>query len=150
MNKGIWFFGFPGSGKTYASRYLKKKIVNAFLIDGDFVRKFISTDLGYKIKDRKIQTKRLLGLAKLTLKNDLFPIITSSYLGRQVGTQAQKLGIKVIFVKRDRSLLKKKILKKKNVFGKDIKIEKFKFIIYENDIFYKKKLDKLIKNLKNN
>ena len=37
--KGIWFFGLSGSGKTYASKIIKKIKKNSITIDGDDVRK---------------------------------------------------------------------------------------------------------------
>ena len=45
--KGIWFYGLSGSGKTLLSNCLKKKIKNFIILDGDQIRKYISTDLGY-------------------------------------------------------------------------------------------------------
>ena len=32
--KGVWFYGISGSGKTQASKYLKKKIKNSIILDG--------------------------------------------------------------------------------------------------------------------
>ena len=61
MKKGIWLFGLSGSGKTYISKKISKKIKNSFIIDGDEVRKLISFDLGYKKSDRIKQNKRVLG-----------------------------------------------------------------------------------------
>ena len=56
--KGLWFFGMSGSGKTFASNYIKKFAIGSFLIDGDEIREKISFDLGYTLKDRKIQVKK--------------------------------------------------------------------------------------------
>ena len=68
--KGIWFFGLSGSGKTDLSNYLRKIIRKKILfIDGDQVRKYISNDLGYSLKDRKIQIYRILGLINLSIKS---------------------------------------------------------------------------------
>ena len=53
--KGLWFFGMSGSGKTYLSKILKNKIKNSVLVDGDVVRKYVSFDLGYSLKDREHQ-----------------------------------------------------------------------------------------------
>ena len=74
--KGVWFYGISGSGKTQASKYLKKKIKNSIILDGDHVRKFISFDLGYTVKDRKVQIKRMLGLGKICIKSKIFPILS--------------------------------------------------------------------------
>ena len=53
--KGIWFYGISGSGKSAATNYLKKKIKNSAILDGDQIRKLISYDLGYSVKDRKFK-----------------------------------------------------------------------------------------------
>ena len=48
---GIWLFGLSGSGKTYISKKIGKKIKkNTIIVDGDKVRSYISTDLGYSKK----------------------------------------------------------------------------------------------------
>ena len=78
--KGLWFFGLSGSGKTYISKKIAKKIENSFLIDGDVVRSLLSFDLGYSLKDRIKQNKRVLGLAQIAILNNKFPIISSVYL----------------------------------------------------------------------
>ena len=40
--KGIWFYGLSNSGKSFSSRYVKKKIKQkTVIVDGDEVRKFI-------------------------------------------------------------------------------------------------------------
>ena len=49
----------------------KNQFQNPFIIDGDIVRKFISYDIGYSIKDREIQISRILGIIKLALINNL-------------------------------------------------------------------------------
>jgi adenylylsulfate kinase len=78
--KSLWFFGLSGSGKTYISKKIAKKIKNSFLIDGDVVRSLISFDLGYSLNDRIKQNKRVLGLAKIAILNNQFLIISSVYL----------------------------------------------------------------------
>ena len=65
--KGIWFYGLSGSGKTYISKILHKKIKNSVVIDGDKVRKLISTDLNYSKSDRIIQLKRVFGISKIVI-----------------------------------------------------------------------------------
>ena len=87
--RGIWFYGYAGSGKTLASNYIKEFFPNPFLIDGDSVRKLISTDLNYSKRERVIQINRVLGIARLAISNKCFPIsttvsMTSRYLKRVV------------------------------------------------------------------
>ena len=74
---GLWLFGLSGSGKSYLSKKISTLIDNSFIVDGDFVRSKISFDLGYSKKDRIIQNKRVLGIAKMVIKNNYFPIISS-------------------------------------------------------------------------
>ena len=49
--KGIWFIGYSGSGKTYASKILKYKIKNSILIDGDEVRNLVQNLIVKVFKD---------------------------------------------------------------------------------------------------
>ena len=44
---GIWLYGLSGSGKSFIAKSLNKKINNSLLVDGDEVRKHITTKLGY-------------------------------------------------------------------------------------------------------
>ena len=146
-NKGIWFYGVSGAGKTIASKFIQKKIKNSFLIDGDQVRKFISFDLGYSIADRKIQVKRVLGIVKISKLSKLFPIVSTVFMSPSLKKKLKKEKIFLIKITRDFEKIKnrKKIYNKKvkYVIGVDIKNPKVKneFKI-ENNIsiknFYKK------------
>ena len=82
--KGIWLYGLSGSGKSFISNYLFKKINNSILIDGDLVRKYISTDLGYAKKDREIQISRVLGISILSIKSKKFPIASTVYFNKKM------------------------------------------------------------------
>ena len=88
--KGIWFFGYSGSGKTFASKIIAKKIKRSIVIDGDEVRKLISKDLQYNKKDRTIQTERILGFSILSIKQKLFPIISTSFLPKKIAKLAKE------------------------------------------------------------
>jgi adenylylsulfate kinase-like enzyme len=136
MNKGIWFFGYSGCGKTFASKFLKKKIKNSILIDGDEVRKYISFDLGYSLENRKTQIQRICGLLKILLKTQLFPIISTVYFDKR----AKKFCLK-------NKIFPIKILRKnmKNIF-RSHKTYKNKSNIVGFDIQYPKILTKNIYN----
>ena len=131
---GIWFFGISGSGKSFASRYLSKKLKKSILIDGDFVRANISTDLGYSVKDRIIQLKRCLGIAKLCIQSGAFPILSSVYIPKKFSQTLKKEKILLVKIERDFNQIKKyKIYRlRKNVVGKDIKYQKFRHETLEN------------------
>ncbi len=146
-NKGIWFYGVSGAGKTIASKFIQKKIKNSFLIDGDQVRKFISFDLGYSIADRKIQVKRVLGIVKISKLSKLFPIVSTVFMCPSLKKKLKKEKIFLIKITRDFEKIKnrKKIYNKKvkYVIGVDIKNPKVKneFKIENNTSiknFYKK------------
>ena len=50
----IWIIGLSGSGKSYLARNICKKFKKIIIwIDGDDVRKYITYNLQYSIKDRK-------------------------------------------------------------------------------------------------
>ena len=134
MKKGIWLFGLSGSGKTYISKKISKKIKNSFIIDGDEVRKLISFDLGYKKSDRIKQNKRVLGLAKIAIKNGYYPIISSVYLDSKVFLQAKKNKIRVVNIVGAKNRINQKLKNKKNIVGKQIKQPKIKCEILENNV----------------
>lgn len=127
--KGIWFIGLAGVGKTFASNFIKKKIKNSIIIDGDIVRKLVSFDLGYNLKDRKIQIERMLGIGKICIKSEKFPIISTVYMNNKIFNKAKRLGIDVIQIERNMQKLKsiRNLYKsKKNVVSKDIKYPNMK------------------------
>ena len=136
--KGIWFYGLSGSGKTYISNQISKKIKNSFIIDGDKLRKFVSPELGYSLGDRKISNKRALGLAKITISNKYFPIVSSAYLDPKICIKAKKIKIKVIKIIRENSVVGKKLKGRKNVVGRFIKQPNLKTKIYINSMKHKK------------
>ena len=93
----------------------------SFLIDGDVVRDLISFDLGYKKSDRIKQNKRVLGIAKIVIKNGYYPIISSVYLDPKIAGNAKKNGIKIVNVVTTNKRVNRKLLNKKNIVGKSIK-----------------------------
>ena len=123
-SNGLWFFGQAGAGKTFASEVCDKIIDNAFIIDGDEVRKLISFDLGFSKSDREIQIKRVLGLAEIAIKNNRLPIVSTVTMSVGVHRRCQQLGINVVNIVRPVDQLHKEreiYTKQSNVVGKDIK-----------------------------
>ena len=120
---GIWFFGFSGVGKTFASKYVKTLYSNSMLIDGDIVRKYISTDLGRDINSREIQLQRLLGIAKLSIRSKIIPIVSCVYMDLKNIKLINKSGILLLKIERSKkTVFSRNIYKtKKNVVGKDLK-----------------------------
>lgn len=100
--KGFWLYGMAGAGKTTASEHLAALQHNAFLIDGDVVRRYISKDLGYAEADREIQIDRVLGISMLALDNQMVPIASTVFMNEQTLAKANKAGIAVIEICRNR------------------------------------------------
>ena len=147
--KGIWFCGMSGSGKTFSSRFLNKKIKNSIIIDGDDVRKFISTDLDRSIESRLIQLHRLLGIAIISIKSELIPIVSGVYMNNEFLKKIKKNDILIVKVERDFAFIKnhRTYKNKKNVVGRDIKYPQFKSVLIFNDSTksFEKILNKFIK-----
>ena len=64
----IWLLGKSGAGKTFFAKkiikYLEKKNIKCFHIDGDEFRKYISIDLKYDLKSRYINGLRVFKFCK--------------------------------------------------------------------------------------
>ena len=122
--KGLWFYGLSGSGKTFASSFLQKKIKNFFVIDGDYIRKVVSKDLSYSLKDRAYQIDRMHSLALLAINNKTFPIVSTVYMNGKVIKNAKKNKILIIkIIREDFETIKRdnKTYKiRKDVIGKHI------------------------------
>jgi len=132
--KGLWFFGLSGTGKTYISKKISKKMKNSFIIDGDVVRSLVSFDLGYSLKDRVEQNKRVLGLAKIVILNNQFPIISSVYLDPKISKDIKKNKINIInLIGKKNTNINKKLSNKKNVVGRDINQPKINCEVLENN-----------------
>tara|TARA_B100000686_G_C15920128_1_gene539169 strand:+ start:89 stop:538 length:450 start_codon:yes stop_codon:yes gene_type:complete len=144
--KGVWIFGMSGSGKTFASKYFNKIAKKPFLIDGHIIRKHISFDLKHNLSDRIIQTKRLIGLAKICIAQGYFPIICSVFLGKKISSIAKKINIEIVQIKREKKFLNKKIKDKKNIVGLDIKQPKINSLYIVNDKNFRQNLRKVFKN----
>lgn len=147
---GIWFFGLSGSGKTFASEYINKKIKKSIIIDGDIVRKYVSQDLGFDKKSREHQIKRIFGISQIILTNNYFPIISTVYMNKSIAKLLAKSSIDLIHIKRDLSIIKKShptyVKNKKDIVGIDIKYESFKYkTIINNEEYFCKNLIKLTK-----
>ena len=132
--KGIWLFGLSGSGKTYLSKKISKQIKNKFIIDGDQIRSHISFDLGYNIEDRKIQNKRVLGLAKIVIKNGYYPIISSVYLDPSIVKSINKNRIRIVKIEGPKFRINKKTKNKKNIVGVSIKQPKIDCEVFKNSL----------------
>lgn len=133
---GVWFFGLSGSGKTYASNILIRRVEYPFLVDGDHVRKHISYDLGYDIESRKTQIRRIFGISELAIQNGCFPIASSVFMNTETLSRCELCGIKVVKLTRSENTIKalRSIYENEsNVVGKDIEMPELDVQTIENN-----------------
>ena len=130
----VWSIGKSGSGKSFFAKKIAKilnKKKNVFWLDGDEFRKYISYDIGYSIKDRKINSKRIQNFCKFLETKNYFVIcsILSVLPDHQKENKKIFKQYKQIYLKVENKILKernnKKIYsKKKNIVGVDIDFNK--------------------------
>lgn len=75
----VWLTGLPGSGKTTIARVLKEKLEKTKFkvesLDGDEVRKGLSSDLGFSEEDREKHARRVAYVSKLLSRNGIAVIV---------------------------------------------------------------------------
>jgi len=90
----IWLTGIPASGKTTLAHlleeYLKSKNQTCDILDGDELRKTLSSDLGFSEKERKEHNRRIIFVAKLLAKNGVTVIVPIISPYRQTRELARK------------------------------------------------------------
>jgi len=141
----IWIIGKSGSGKSFFAKKIAKilnKKKNVFWLDGDEFRKYISYDIGYSIKDRKINSKRVQDFCKFLETKNYYVIcsILSIFPEHQKKNKKIFKKYKQIYLKVENKILEKRnnkkvYSKKKNIVGVDINFNKpYKSdLIIEND-----------------
>ena len=73
----IWIIGLSGSGKTYLSKKIYKRITGKKIhIDGDSVRKYLTYKLKYSINDREKNSIFITDLCKF-LETEGFTVVCS-------------------------------------------------------------------------
>jgi adenylylsulfate kinase len=75
----LWLTGLPSAGKTTISRELAPRLSargwRVELLDGDEVRKGLSSDLGFDRASREQHARRVTFVAKLLARNGVIPIV---------------------------------------------------------------------------
>jgi adenylylsulfate kinase len=76
----LWMTGLPASGKSTLAVLAKVKLEEEFgrhveLLDGDEVRKGLSSDLGLSREDREEHARRVSYLAKVLARNGIISIV---------------------------------------------------------------------------
>ena len=91
----VWFTGLPCCGKTTIADtlagILKKQGYNVERLDGDSIRKDLTSDLGFSKKDRDENIKRVTFVAKVLTRNGVFVLATfvSPYRKRREETRKE-------------------------------------------------------------
>ena len=71
--KLIWFTGLSGAGKTTLANALHQRLIVygfvSIVLDGDEIRKSINSDLGYSLKDRTENLRRVAEMSRLFLNS---------------------------------------------------------------------------------
>ena len=107
MGKGVtvWFTGLPCCGKTTiadkVAGILKAEGKKVERLDGDTVRKGLTSDLGFSKEDRNENIKRVTFVAKLLTRNDVIVLATfvSPYEARRVKTREEIGEFMLVYVK---------------------------------------------------
>jgi adenylylsulfate kinase len=97
VRKGVtvWFTGLPCSGKTTIADKVALNLKNRGLkverLDGDIVRKGLTSDLGFSKEDRNKNIERVTFVAKLLTRNDVIVLATfiSPYIQRRQQTREE-------------------------------------------------------------
>ena len=96
-NKGfcLWFTGLPSSGKTSIATalvpFLRERGWNTEVLDGDEVRRGLSSDLGFDRMAREAHARRVTFVAKVLARNDAIPIVAliSPYASSRAHARAE-------------------------------------------------------------
>jgi adenylyl-sulfate kinase len=91
----VWFTGLPCSGKTSiadkVAEVLKASGKKVERLDGDIVRKSLTSDLGFSKEDRNQNIKRVTFVAKLLTRNGVIVLATfiSPYRERRLKSRLE-------------------------------------------------------------
>lgn len=91
----VWFTGLSGSGKTVLAMKLEEVLRDRGLkverLDGDIVRKGLTSDLGFSKKDRDMNIERVTFVAKLLTRNGVAVLCSfiSPYRERRAKSRAE-------------------------------------------------------------
>lgn len=107
MSKGVtvWFTGLPCSGKTTIAdrlgEVLRGRGEKVERLDGDTVRKGLTSDLGFSKEDRAENIKRVTFVAKLLTRNGVKVLATfvSPYIDRRQKTREEIGEFMMVYVR---------------------------------------------------
>src|SRR3989338_9955667 len=116
-NWTIWFTGLHGSGKsTIANKLigiLRSKNIKADLLDGDELRKTVSSDLGYSLEERNEHMRRVAGLCKTITDKGVIAIASVASPTEKSRVYARKTlkNMLLVYVKCPLELCEKRVAK---------------------------------------
>lgn len=88
MAKLIWITGLSGSGKTTIAKKvfqeLRKMHTNVIFLDGDDFREILGNDLGYTLKDRIENAKRIHRMCNFLISQDINVICATMSLYKEI------------------------------------------------------------------
>ena len=154
----IWIIGLSGSGKTYQSKKIFKRLKGKkILVDGDTVRKYITYNLKYTKTDREKNSLLISDLCKF-LESQNFTVvcsILSIFRNHQKINRNKFENYFQIYLKTDLEKVKKRnnknIYSYSNVVGKKINFPRpYKNdIVIQNDFLHytKEKINQIINKI---
>lgn len=75
----VWMTGLPGSGKTTIALEVERRLEelgrNVEILDGDEVRKGLSSDLGFSKEDRQQHARRVTFVSKVLSRNGVIVLV---------------------------------------------------------------------------
>jgi len=78
----IWFSGLSGSGKSTLANEIQlelhKKLISAYILDGDNLRNGLNKDLGFTAEDREENIRRVAEVSKILL--DAGSVVLSAFI----------------------------------------------------------------------
>ena len=90
----LWLTGLPGSGKTTIAKRvideLHKREIKAEMLDGDEIRRVISSELGFSKADREMHAHRVIYLSKLLSRNGIVAVVALISPYRSIREYARK------------------------------------------------------------
>ncbi len=81
MAKGlvVWLTGLSGSGKTTVARTVEDALKSmnrcVVVLDGDEIRRHLSSDLGFSRKDRELNVERVANLSHILSRSGIITIV---------------------------------------------------------------------------
>lgn len=77
----VWFTGLSGAGKTTICRAVQSELQSRGLpievLDGDSIREYLCSDLGFSEADRKENIKRIAYVAQLLTRNGVVVLVAA-------------------------------------------------------------------------